>query len=460
MKKNIAIVTLLLCVLSLSLFAAGSTESGDTAGSGKKFEGVTLKVHHASGFAEVLVVMKHAKEFEAATGAKLVFVESAWGEIDAKQNLAMSSKSGEFDLLYVGPRSYQLVQPFSVALDDYLVKDYGSVDGWKEMFPAQQIEINLGADGKVHSWPFHSTAQFGVYRKDLFEDPQEMKAFKAKYGYDLKPPSNYKELLDVATFFTRDTDGDGKTDHWGLVTCGDKWQGGALFYDQLYRNDIHPFDMKYQIELEDPEKRARAIEVARFMQDLVYKYKVMPPDTSSIGSAQMAELWKSGRGAISYGWWGDYFNVMKSQDIVDRIGETASFNIFPLDDKHGGVIAWSSWAISNDSKNHEAAYEFIKWATSKPIKMEVTRDYGYPPPVSAWAKEAIENGTTPPSLPEAIATGLLWPIISIPQSALINAVIQEQGNALFANATTPEKAIDAIEKGVREILIDAGRLSK
>ena len=46
-----------------------------------------------------------------------------------------------------------------------------------------------------------------AYRKDLFEDPDEMAAFKAKYGYDLAVPKTWAELLDIAKFFTRPDEG-------------------------------------------------------------------------------------------------------------------------------------------------------------------------------------------------------------------------------------------------------------
>jgi multiple sugar transport system substrate-binding protein len=41
------------------------------------------------------------------------------------------------------------------------------------------------------------------YRKDWFEDPAEMEAFKARYGYDLVLPQNWKQLIDIAEFFHR-----------------------------------------------------------------------------------------------------------------------------------------------------------------------------------------------------------------------------------------------------------------
>lgn len=41
------------------------------------------------------------------------------------------------------------------------------------------------------------------YRKDLFEDPREMEALRAKYGYELSAPENWRQYRDIAEFFTR-----------------------------------------------------------------------------------------------------------------------------------------------------------------------------------------------------------------------------------------------------------------
>ena len=41
------------------------------------------------------------------------------------------------------------------------------------------------------------------YRHDLLTDPEEMAAFKEKYGYDLSTPKTWQQYLDIARFFTR-----------------------------------------------------------------------------------------------------------------------------------------------------------------------------------------------------------------------------------------------------------------
>ena len=45
-------------------------------------------------------------------------------------------------------------------------------------------------DGKYWAVPAEGDANGWAYRKDWFEDPKEMEAFKAKYGYDLAVPED------------------------------------------------------------------------------------------------------------------------------------------------------------------------------------------------------------------------------------------------------------------------------
>src|SRR4029078_4984826 len=57
--------------------------------------------------------------------------------------------------------------------------------------------------GKYWAYPTEGDADGWAYRKDLFEDPAEMTAFKAKYNRDLAVPKTWVELRDIAEFFTR-----------------------------------------------------------------------------------------------------------------------------------------------------------------------------------------------------------------------------------------------------------------
>lgn len=58
--------------------------------------------------------------------------------------------------------------------------------------------------------PLQRDALALVYRKDLFDDPMEQKAFRQRFGYSLQPPKDRQQLYDTAKFFTRP-----EQDLWG-----------------------------------------------------------------------------------------------------------------------------------------------------------------------------------------------------------------------------------------------------
>ena len=68
--------------------------------------------------------------------------------------------------------------------------------------------------------PFYNYAMGLTYRKDLINDAKEQQAFKDKYGIELRVPETWDEYMKQVEFFTRDTDGDGQIDFYGVVNQG------------------------------------------------------------------------------------------------------------------------------------------------------------------------------------------------------------------------------------------------
>ncbi|GAA3314418.1 hypothetical protein GCM10020331_006880 [Ectobacillus funiculus] len=57
-----------------------------------------------------------------------------------------------------------------------------------------------------------------IYRKDLFEDEANKKAFKEQYGYELQPSKKRGRNMKIQlSFFTRDTNRDGQIDQYGTT---------------------------------------------------------------------------------------------------------------------------------------------------------------------------------------------------------------------------------------------------
>lgn len=87
-----------------------------------------------------------------------------------------------------------------------------------DLFPGVLDQARVG--NRYVGMPLWTDSEILFYRTDLFEDASEQAAFEEVYGYPLAPPADWAEYRDVAEFFTRDTDGDGRTDLYGTDLKG------------------------------------------------------------------------------------------------------------------------------------------------------------------------------------------------------------------------------------------------
>jgi multiple sugar transport system substrate-binding protein len=72
-----------------------------------------------------------------------------------------------------------------------------------EDYPLRTWAAQAMVKGKWVAVPNMGALGILAYRKDLFNDPAEQAAYKAKYGVELKPPETWDEYLQVGQFFTR-----------------------------------------------------------------------------------------------------------------------------------------------------------------------------------------------------------------------------------------------------------------
>ena len=116
---------------------------------------------------------------------------------------------------------YDLAYYNASGMEGFLSADY--------LYPLTESEFDLGqlkledlayiegcmSNGILYLVPFRQAIEGTLYRKDLFEDPEERVAFANKYGYELRAPETFEEMRDVAEFFTRP-----EQNFYGLVLFG------------------------------------------------------------------------------------------------------------------------------------------------------------------------------------------------------------------------------------------------
>ena len=86
-------------------------------------------------------------------------------------------------------------------LDDLIAKN-GDEIAFGDILPAFRDAQDVWG-GKITSVTLDGDTFLLYYREDLFKDPGERAAFKAKYGYELPdPPITWKQVVDLAQFFS------------------------------------------------------------------------------------------------------------------------------------------------------------------------------------------------------------------------------------------------------------------
>jgi multiple sugar transport system substrate-binding protein len=385
---SMVVVVFLLALAPAALFAAGGGEKGSGAAipAPKKGEAMDVAAARiakdiAKGKDVTLRVIltwdapgqaleKLIPEWEKATGVKVKVERLSTLEMSQKVNLELASGSPEYDVIQYDKYIYKPV------LENKAVKN---LDGYMKAFPFNFEGMMPGTDtwgvaddGTNRMVPFYWCTYTGVYRKDLLDDPKEHAAFKAKYGYDydVNALTLDKSYKDVAAFFTRDTNKDGKIDLWGSAemfaayAAGDTFMGRYLNYwtaDKPYL-----FDGKTgKATFNDPAAR----ETLKDLMDVV-KAGHMIPEILQTDWSSILGVFGSGKAAMALCYSPTWVAVQSpSGDFKISGPDKVGFIHMPgVTGRKRSTISsgWMSF-IPEKAKNPALAYLFLAWASSPAI---------------------------------------------------------------------------------------------
>ena len=140
-------------------------------------------------------------DFEQA-GITVEIIEVPFEGVYEKEKTEFVAGTGAFDVVtfypaYIGDFAGNgYLEP----LDDYMAKDPAPV--WDPnpsdvLAPFWELYCKFG--GQVYALPIDGDVHMLMYRKDLFEHPDEQAAFKEEYGKDLAPPETWDDWLQIGS---------------------------------------------------------------------------------------------------------------------------------------------------------------------------------------------------------------------------------------------------------------------
>ncbi|MFC1672080.1 ABC transporter substrate-binding protein, partial [Planctomycetota bacterium] len=230
---------------------------------------------------------------------------------------------------------------------------------WVELDALEPLDTNLAADPKVGTSDYFTPMiDTFSYEGKVYGLPKDASAVIMQYNVDLfrrfgvEPPRadwTWYDMLDAAGKLTRDTDGDGRTDLWGMTPYSwwiFVWQNGGRILSE---------DRSRCVLLEP-----RAIEALEFWAALRYKHGVTPT-LEAEADMGMHQMFIAQRVAMSF----------EIYPIVSVYRKTCEFE-WDLAHVPAGPagrcteVRGSALAMSRQCRNREAAFEFVRWLTAVP----------------------------------------------------------------------------------------------
>lgn len=363
----------------------------------KPYKGTTIRVlDEITPLQETLKTM--VPEFEKETGIKVKYELLNHFEVINKGQADMLAGRGHYDAimlhgLQLGPMlSAGVIRP----IDDFVKnpKLYNAKLDTADFIqkPYKTLSFYKGKQYGFINWNYNQ-----VYwaRADLLNNPEEKAAFKKKYGYDLAPAKTFKQMLDIAEFFTRKKGEKlaGKTlesDFYGVVLEGIK--GGSTF-GTLWRNFIQNYggdivDAEGHPTFDTPQTVA-----ALTMWRKLWKYA--PPGIAEYSLVDVPTVMGKGIAAQTLAW-SDFVLGIDKPGASPFAGKFV-YGAIPVVEGHkGGRHAEAEPSleiISKASKHPEATFIFLQWLVDKKTQAELIAKGkgGVPIRTSSWDLPAIKD---------------------------------------------------------------------
>ncbi|MBN9552668.1 MAG: extracellular solute-binding protein [Alphaproteobacteria bacterium] len=337
----------------------------------KPFAGVELKML-GIGDTSVTRVAPIVGEFEQATGIKVHIDQLPYPGLIDKIIVEASSDSPTYQLLWVDSPWVGMLGEAG-ALEDLTsrAKRDAAEIGLDDIIPIQLQENTW--QGKLLAFPASGMVWSTNYRKDLFENPEEAAAFKAKYGYDLAPAKTWAQYRDIAEFFTRK-----KGEKLAGEVLDKDFYGTAQAYSRVQgaiTHDYFPIMRAFGGDYWDPKTGLCAmtgephIKAAEFMKSLI---PFNPPDYLGLMWDLRTGYMERGEDAISSYWSVRTVRLTNPAEAkVAEKGLVVGYAPSPTVDgnpqpTYTGALSFAINSKATD-KEKEAAWVFIKWATSEKL---------------------------------------------------------------------------------------------
>jgi multiple sugar transport system substrate-binding protein len=353
-----------------------------------------MQVSHLYGVA----LAARVGELEQKTGIKLEIDQMSFPVLNQRADLELSSASGAYDVIQmIFIRSGRWIRAgWAEPLNPFLEKDKSADVG--DFLPGAMAPFRQG--DTVYALPWLADSTVVGYRADILE----------KGGY-ARPPETFEALQQMAAkLHTKETAGFLTQDnlHW----IWPNWlisYGGAFFADPP--RDLSP-------RFDSPE----AVRTAEMFAGLLSKHS--PPGGAKLNSGTCQTIMQQGKAAYYLDGFGNVQGIINQQKT--QLADRMAFSNTPSGPKgHFPQLAVHGYLINRASKKKDAAWEVVKWATSKETMLDAAVKHNH----MAGTRASVLNHPD-------VKKKYTWRGSDLP--ALHEAVMRRAGAGYMAYRTVPQ----------------------
>lgn len=423
--------------------------TGPAAGAGQPFKGVELNFLVISG--HTVGLESRLPEFETQTGIKVNLIRVSMPDLYTKLGVEFAAGGSSYDvseMMWEAAQGYARANKLLV-LDEMIQKQKIDMTQYSAVcLDKHMIRYPQTAEGKIICLPHQADVQIMAYRRDLFENPSEKESFQKKHNYPLAPPKTFEQFLDIARFFTRDTNGDGQNDLFGTTVMGKNFPslvGDITPYLRGFGGDWIGQDFRPVVN------RPESIAGIQFYYDLFSKHKVTPPGAATYAWEDEIADFQNGKLAMMNIWPVQIVALEKKES--SKVAGSIGYAVVP---GHAPTLGGWSVAIPRTARNPEASFLFIQWLTQTRIALDRARETGFSTAIQAlYDDPEMKNkynylGAVKTSLPYGIG----WPQIG--EFTSIWQIGAQELSRMFAGEVTVKEAADQMQKRLDQLMKDSG----
>lgn len=447
LKKTASLLILVTMVVTLALGAGAATASPPA-------QEVDELIILWAEWDPANYLQEIGNRYEAETGIKVNVIQEPWGSFYDRMAAEWAAQGDAYDMV-VGDSQWVgqgVSQGHYVDLTDFMVEK-----GIKDSVTPATLQFYgeyPAGSGKYYAYPTEGDAVGWAYRKDLFEDPDNMAAFEAEYGYPLAPPETWMQLRDIAEFFYRPDD--------NLYGVGVYTQ---IDYDGMtmgFENVLFSWGSGWQDENNQVlgvVNSEAAIEALEFYKEL---YQFAPPGTNNAFYAEMNDVFINGQTAMIMNYFA-FFPALANSGINPYADVTGFFPgpAGPNGDRYvalGGQGLSVLSYISDERK--QASLDFIEWFASTEVQKQWAEVGGYTCNIDVLESDAFLNNT-PYNPAFADSMTFVKDFWNIPEFGQLLEPVQRYLHAYVVGGEgTAKEALDNTAVEQYEILVEAGVLDE